>query len=90
MRAIRPENAQQFVALTVSALATFPKIARKGLNVQFVCQTAARSFSSAQIVHFTVVCLVAKPLNGSEARDDLVMIQTLLPFKYKSLCYHAN
>ena len=28
------------------------------------------------IVHFTVVCLVAKPLNRSEAKDDLVMIQT--------------
>ena len=30
------------------------------------------------IVHFTVVCLAAKPLNSSEAKGDLVMIQTLL------------
>ena len=32
-------------------------------------------------VHFTVACLVAKPLNRSEAKDDLVMIQTSLLFK---------
>ena len=42
------------------------------------------------IVHFTVLCLVAKPLNRSEAKGDLVMIQTLLLFKCKLLCYHAN
>ena len=42
------------------------------------------------IVHFTVVCLVAKPLNRSEAKVDLVMIPTLLLFKCKLLCYHAN
>ena len=42
------------------------------------------------IVHFTVACLVAKSLNRSEAKGDLVMIQTLLLFKYKLLCYHAK
>ena len=42
------------------------------------------------IVHFTVVCLVVKPLNRNEAKDDLVMTQTLLLFKCKLLCYHAN
>ena len=42
------------------------------------------------IAHFTVACLVAKPLNRSEAKGDLVMIQTLLLFKCKLLCYHAN
>ena len=36
------------------------------------------------------MCLVAKPLNRSEAKGDLVMIQTLLLFKCKLLCYHAN
>ena len=30
------------------------------------------------MVHFTVVFLVAKPLNRNEAKGDLVMIQTLL------------
>ena len=45
---------------------------------------------SNTVVHFTVVCLVAKPLNRSEAKGDLVMIQTLLLFKCKLLCYHAN
>ena len=42
------------------------------------------------VVHFTVVCLVAKPLNRNEAKGDPVMIQALLLFKCKSLCYHAN
>ena len=42
------------------------------------------------IVHFTVVCLVAKPLNRNEAEGDLVMIQTLLLLKCKLICYHAN
>ena len=40
---------------------------------------------SFRIVHFTVVCLVAKPLNRSEAKGDHVMIQTLLLFKCKLL-----
>ena len=35
-------------------------------------------------------CLVAKPLDRSEARGDLVMIQNLLLFKCRLLCYHAN
>ena len=47
-------------------------------------------FGRQGIVHFTVVCLVAKPLNRNEAKGDLVMIQTLLLFKCKLLCYHAN
>ena len=42
------------------------------------------------MVHFTVICLVAKPLNRSEALGDLVLIQTLLLFKCKLLCYHIN
>ena len=42
------------------------------------------------IVHFTDVCLVAKPLNRNEDKSDLVMIQTLLLFKCKLICYHAN
>ena len=42
------------------------------------------------IVNFTVVCLVAKPLNRCEAKGDLVIIQTLQLFKCKLLCYHAN
>ena len=32
------------------------------------------------IAHFTVVCLVAWPLNESEAGDDLVLIETSLLF----------
>ena len=36
---------------------------------------------AGRIVHFTIVCLVAKLLNRNEAEGDLVMIQTLLLFK---------
>ena len=39
---------------------------------------------------FHIVCLVAKPLKRSEAKVDLIMIQTLLLFICKLLCYHAN
>ena len=37
------------------------------------------------IDHFTVMCLVAWPLNESEAGVDLVLIETLLLFTCKSL-----
>ena len=37
------------------------------------------------IDHFTVVCLVAWPLNESEAGVDLVLIETSLLFKCKFL-----
>ena len=45
--------------------------------------------STGPIVHFTIVCLEAKPLNRSDARVYFVVIQTLLLFICKSLCYHA-
>ena len=38
--------------------------------------------------HFAVVCLLAKPLNRSQANGDFVMIQKLRLFKCKFLnCY---
>ena len=40
--------------------------------------------------HFTVVCSVTWPLNGSEAGGDLVLIQTLLLFSCKPSCSNAN
>ena len=33
-----------------------------------------------EMYHFTVIYLVAWPLNGSEAGVDLVLIETSLPF----------
>ena len=42
------------------------------------------------IHHFTVVCLVAWPLNGSEAGVDLVLIQTSLLLLCKSGSSYAN
>ena len=41
-------------------------------------------------VHFTVAYFIAKPLNRSEAEGDRVMLQMLLLFKCKLLCYHAH
>ena len=40
--------------------------------------------------HFTVVCSVTRPLNGSEAGGDLVLIQTSLLLFCKSSCSDAN
>ena len=42
-------------------------------------------FCSCTIDHFTVVCLVAWPLNESEAGGDLVVIETSLLFLCKFL-----
>ena len=50
----------------------------------FVC------FVCFVINHFTVVCSVTWPLNGSEAAGDLLLIQTSLLLLYKSGCYNAN
>ena len=43
-----------------------------------------------RIGHFTGVCLKTKPLSGSEAQGDLVLIQTLLPLICKSFSCYAN
>ena len=40
--------------------------------------------------HFTVVCSVTWPLNGSVAEGDLVLIRTSLPLLCKSRCFNAN
>ena len=40
--------------------------------------------------HFTVVGLATRPLNGSEAGVDLVLIQTSLLLLRKSSCSYAN
>ena len=40
--------------------------------------------------HFKVVRLVTCPLNGSEARGDLALTQTLLLLLCKSSCSYAN
>ena len=45
---------------------------------------------SAAIDHFTVVCSVTWPLYGSEARVDLVLIQTSLLLLCKTSCSDAN
>ena len=49
-------------------------------------RTAAQKLKQSNLIdHFTVVCLVAWPLNESEAGVDLVLIETLLLFICKFL-----
>ena len=45
---------------------------------------------SCLIDHFTVVCSVTWPLNGSEAEGDFVLIKTSLILLCKSSCFNAN
>ena len=47
-------------------------------------------FLLSKIDHFTVVCSVTWPLYGSEARVDLVLIQTSLLLLCKTSCSDAN
>ena len=46
--------------------------------------------NSITVVHFTVVCSVTWPLNGSEAGGCFVLIQTALLLLCKSSCSSAN
>ena len=43
-----------------------------------------------KIDHFSVVCSVTWPLNGSEVKGGLVLIQTSLLLLCKSSCFNAN
>ena len=47
-------------------------------------------YMACRIDHFTVVFLVAWPLNGNEAEGVLVLIQTLLLLLCKSSCCYVN
>ena len=49
-----------------------------------------KTIYTKEIDHFTVVCSVTWPLNGSEAEGDLVLIQTSLPLLCKSRCFNAK
>ena len=43
----------------------------------------SHKFRNLKIDHFTVVCLVACPVNENEAGGDLVLIETSLLFIWK-------
>ena len=58
------------------------------LKVKMKALTSVNSDSLK--VHFTVAFLFAMSFHRSEARGDLVMIQILLLFKFKLLCFHVN
>ena len=54
--------------------------------------TTIQHYVHPQIVidHFTVVCLMTWPLDGSEAGVDLVLIQTSLLLLCKTCCSNTN
>ena len=58
--------------------------------INFKLMIFKASYVPLLIVLFTFICLVAKPLNGSEAKAGLVRMQTLPLFRCKLLCYCAN
>ena len=78
------------LASRVRVLATITRVPRSWVSSVLTCKGCLRSAVSSKIVHFIVVCLVAKPLNRSKAKVDLAMIQTLLLFKCILLYYNAN
>ena len=57
---------------------------------RFLHRGGVKILSFPKIDHFTVVGLVAWPLNGSGAGVDLVLIQTSLLLFCKSSCSYAN
>ena len=61
------------------------------IYVKFVwCAWLQKIIIKIAIDHFTVVCPVTWSLNGSEARGELVLIQTSLLLLCKSSCSNAN
>ena len=65
------------------------------IGIAFEAPTIATGFGAylAQVRNTCIaflVWLLAKPMNRSEVKGDLVVTQTLLLFKCKLLCYHAR
>ena len=64
---------------------------RKEFNTSSPCTGKNHILSLTAIIdHFTVVCSVSWPLNGSEAGGELALIQTSLLLFCKSSCSDAN
>ena len=64
---------------------------RESLSLLQVCSRAAFTLPQFETIdHFTVVCSVTWPLDGSEAGVDLVLIQTSLLLLCKTSCSDAN
>ena len=53
---------------------------KDGSGLQFIKFDFVTGGQEIRIVYFTVVCLVALPLSGSEAGGGLALIQTFLVF----------
>ena len=73
------------------------RLERNNVKIQLMhiintCTYSINFLPCPQLVNspLKVVYLVAKPFNRSGAKGDLVMIQTLLLFKFKLLCCYTN
>ena len=54
------------------------------------CEKGCLGQLCLSVEHFTVVCSVTWPLNGSEAEGDLVLMRTSLLLLCKSSCFYSN
>ena len=86
-----PENeVADFHPVNTSGVVKRPSSQVTSHDLAIAVRLLLQSMTSS-IDHFTVVCSVTWPLNGSEAAaGDLVLIQTSLFLLYKSGCYNAN
>ena len=83
--------------IALSSSCSFPKLpplfpSSSGLNAltKHSRQLLLRTFLLSSIDHFTVVCLVAWPLNESEAGVDLVLIETTSIYMQIPTNQHEN
>ena len=60
------------------------------IYLKFVVPRLCEISETLTVGHFTVVCLGTKPLSGSEAQVDLVLVQTLLLLICKSFSCYAD
>ena len=66
------------------------KVSRKEMS-QFALNSLKKILKRKKSIdHFTVLCSVIWPMNGSEAGGDLVLIQTSLLLLCKSSCSNAK
>ena len=90
-RAVRAENKRHWKSQAY--IKHYPNLGIKeyyGIFRSGLFKQNIKTFPGNRGIHFTVVCLVAKPMHRSEARVDFVVRQTLLFFICRPLCYHAN
>ena len=84
---------RMFLRLFLFLNLVFYILGASAINLLFsLCLRNMRWLSLAiyRLIHFTVVCSLTWPLNGSEAGGDLVLMQTSLLLLCTSSCSYAN